>query len=93
MTGTGNSETRGAIRLAATLGGNITLLGNASIGSEGGTLTGDIKSGAGGSQVLTVGTTNSTGNATLSGSIQDGTGTIALTKAAAGILPLRAPNT
>ena len=93
ITGSGNSENRGAIRLIGTLAGTNSLLGNTTIGSEGGTMTGNISSGAAGTQNLTVGTGSSTGNATLSGNIGGGTGTIALTKTAAGTLTLSGLNT
>ncbi|MCL4207851.1 MAG: autotransporter-associated beta strand repeat-containing protein, partial [Pirellulaceae bacterium] len=92
VTGTGNSENRGAIRLANTLNGSISLLGNTTIGTEGGILSGNISSGAAGTQTLTLGTSNSTGNATLSGNIGGGTGTLALTKAQAGTTTLSGTN-
>ena len=91
--GTGNNETRGAIRLGGTLVGTVTLAGNTTIGTEGGTISGNITSGASGTQTLTLGTTNSTGNATLSGIIGGGTGTIALNKTAAGTVTLTGVNT
>jgi autotransporter-associated beta strand protein len=91
--GTGNTETRGAVRLIGTLAGNVILANSASIGTEGGTISGGISSGAAGTQTITFGTTNSTGNATVSGVIGGGTGTIALTKAAAGTLTLSNTNT
>jgi fibronectin-binding autotransporter adhesin len=80
--GTGNGENRGAIRLnVGTLGGNISLLGNTTIGNEGGTLTGNIATGAAGPSTLTMGTVNSGGTATLNGVLSDGTGQLALTQA------------
>lgn len=93
MIGTGNSETRGAIRLGNTLNGNVTLAGDATIGTEGGTLNGNITSGAVGTQTLTLGTVNSTGNATLGGSIGGGLGTISITKTQAGMVTLSGANT
>ncbi len=96
VSGIGNSEGRGAIRLANTLGGNITLAGDASVGPENGTIAGNITSGAAGTQTLTFGTANSTTGATVNGIIGGGTGTIAIVKnqaAAASVLTLRAPNT
>lgn len=86
--GNGNSENRGAIRLASTLTAPITLLGSASIGTEGGTITGNISSGAVGTQTLTFGTGSSTGNATINGIIGGGTGTIDVVKTQAGTLTL-----
>lgn len=91
--GTGNSENRGAIRIAATLGGNVTLAGDTTIGTEGGTFTGNLISGAAGTQTMTLGTTNSTGNSTFTGNIGGGTGTIAITKIAAGTVTLAGTNT
>ncbi len=91
--GTGNTESRGAIRLIGTLGGNITLAGNTTLGTEGGALSGNISSGAAGTQTLTFGTGNSTGNATLSGILGGGTGTIALVKTQAGTVTLTGANT
>jgi autotransporter-associated beta strand protein len=92
--GTGNNENRGAIRLTAgTLGGNISLLGDTAIGPEGGTLSGNISAGTLSTMTLTVGTGSSTGNATFTGAISNGTGIINLTKAAAGTLTLSGANT
>ena len=92
--GTGNSETRGVIRLSTSvLGGNISLAGSSTIGTEGGYLTGGISAGVAGTQTLTFGTTNSTGNATLSGVLSDGAGTLAVTKTQAGTLWLTGANT
>ena len=91
--GTGNTETRGAIRLIGTLGGNVTLAGSTTIGTEGGVMSGNITSGAAGTQTLTFGTANSTGAATLSGIIGGGTGTIALVKTQAGTVTLTGVNT
>jgi autotransporter-associated beta strand protein len=91
--GTGNTETRGAIRLIGTLGGNVTLAGNTTIGTEGGVLSGNITSGAAGTQTLTFGTAGSIGNASLSGIIGGGTGTIALVKTQAGTVTLTGVNT
>jgi fibronectin-binding autotransporter adhesin len=80
--GTGNGENRGAIRLnAGTLGGNISLLGNTTVGNEGGTLTGNISTGVAGVSTLTMGTGNSQGTATLNGVLSDGIGQLALTQA------------
>ena len=95
VSGEGNSENRGAIRLFSSgiLGGNITLVGDTTIGTEGGSILGGISSGAVGTQTLTLGTINSTGNATLSGIIGGGTGTIALTKTQAGTVTLSNNNT
>jgi len=96
VSGTGNLENRGAIRLTTgtlTVINGLTLLGDTAFGPEGGSITGDILSGASGTQTLTVGTTSSTGNATINGIIGGGTGTIALTKAAAGTLTLTGSQT
>jgi autotransporter-associated beta strand protein len=79
--GTGNTENRGAIRLSASITAPITLLGNATIGTEGGTISGNITSGAAGTQTLTLGATGAT-TGILSGIIGGGTGTIAITNAA-----------
>jgi fibronectin-binding autotransporter adhesin len=91
--GTGNNENRGAVRLAGTLAGPVILANSATIGTEGGTISGGISSGAAGAQTITFGTTNSTGNTTASGVIGGGTGTVALTKVAAGTLTLSNTNT
>lgn len=90
--GTGNSENRGAIRLANTLNAPVKLMGNTSIGPEGGTINGNISGGAAGPLLLTVGN-SSTGNATFTGVLEDGLGTLALTKTAAGTLTLTGTNT
>ncbi len=83
VSGIGNTENRGAIRLANTLGGNITLAGSTTVGGEGGTITGNIASGVAGTQTLTFAGSGN-GNATVSGAISDGAGTIALTQNRAG---------
>ncbi|MCX5674648.1 MAG: autotransporter-associated beta strand repeat-containing protein [Planctomycetota bacterium] len=96
VSGTGNGENRGAIRLTTgslTVINGLTLMGDTAIGPEGGILNGDISSGAAGTQTLTVGTASSAGNAILNGIIGGGTGAIALTKAAAGTVTLTAANT
>lgn len=92
VTGTGNAEGYGAIRLGNTLGGNITLAGNTTIGLGGGTITGNISSGAAGIQTLTLGTTSAASTGTFNGSIGGGTGTIALA-AASGTSNLNGANT
>ncbi|NLF72355.1 MAG: hypothetical protein GX575_25245, partial [Candidatus Anammoximicrobium sp.] len=78
--GAGNTEGRGAIRaVSGTLAGNLTLLGNTTIGTEGGTIAGNITSGAAGTQTLTTGGPNDFGGGlTLSGAIGGGIGTIKL---------------
>jgi len=79
VVGTGNGENRGAIRLSGgNLSGPITLLGNTTIGTEGGTISGPISSGVSGAQTLTLGTGSSGGSPTFSGAISDGAGTLAL---------------
>jgi autotransporter-associated beta strand protein len=83
LSGTGNTENRGAIRLGGILGGNINLVGDTMVGGEGGTITGNITGGAAGTQTLTFAGMGS-GNATISGAISDGTGTLALTQNRAG---------
>ncbi len=75
LSGTGNSENRGAVRLGTTLGGNVTLLADTTIGGEGGTLTGAISGGAASAMTMTLGTANSTTGSTLSGNISNGTAT------------------
>ncbi|MCX5674647.1 MAG: autotransporter-associated beta strand repeat-containing protein, partial [Planctomycetota bacterium] len=95
VTGTGNTETRGAIRLAnsLTVTDGITMVGNTTIGPEGGTINGNITSGSGSALTLTVGTTNSTGSATINGTIGGGTGSIAVTKTETSMLILTGTNT
>ena len=97
LTGTGNTENRGAIRLAkdVTATNGFVLLGNATIGNGGGNLVGNISSGMlTGTQTLTMGTSNMTGATTLDGVISDGGtgGKIALT-AAYGTTTLSHANT
>ncbi len=92
--GTGNAENFGAIRLIGNLaGGNVSLAGSTSIGAEGGALSNNIVSGAAGTQTLTIQNGAATFNATLSGNIGGGTGTIALTQTATGTLILSGNNT
>jgi autotransporter-associated beta strand protein len=92
VSGTGNNESRGVIRLIGTLGGPITLLGSTTIGTEGGSLSGVIQGGVEGQHILTFGTTNSKGNATVLQTIRDGTGVVSLLKVAAGTLTLMGTN-
>ncbi len=96
VSGIGNSENRGAIRLGnnTTVGGDLTLLGDTTLGTEGGTLTGNITSGVAGTQTLTLGgASNSGGNITLSGAIGGGVGTIALNKVGSGTSTLTGAST
>ena len=84
ISGTGNSEGRGMIRLGAgVLGGNISLAGNSTIGLEGGYITGNISSA--GVSTLTFGGSQNL-NGTLSGNLSDGPGTLSLTKDKTGTL-------
>ena len=83
ISGTGNTENRGAIRLASTLGGDIALMGDTTVGGEGGTLAGNITSGIAGTHTLTFAGSGN-GNATLTGTIADGAGIVALTQNRAG---------
>ncbi|BCX47342.1 autotransporter-associated betastr and repeat-containing protein [Haloferula helveola] len=95
LSGSGNSEGRGAIRLSnGTLGGNISLAGDATINldSSAANVSGDISSGAAGTQTLTLGATASTGG-TLSGIIGGGTGTLNLATAVGGTHTLSNANT
>jgi autotransporter-associated beta strand protein len=95
LSGAGNSEGRGAIRLAgATLGGDITLAGDATINLDNAAavLSGNLSSGAAGTQTLTLGATGSTGG-TLRGVIGGGTGTLNLTTAVGGTYTLTNANT
>ncbi len=75
VSGTGNSEARGAIRLATTVDGSITLAGDTTIGGDGGTLTGAVAGGAASAMTLTLGTANAATGSTLSGNISNGTAT------------------
>jgi fibronectin-binding autotransporter adhesin len=84
LVGTGEQENRGAIRLnngTLNVSGAVSLLGNATIGNEGGTINGTINTGVAGTSTLTMGTSNSTGTALLGGNLTNGTGTLALTQA------------
>ena len=93
VSGTGNTENRGAIRAqSGTLFGPVTLLGNATFGAEGGTIAGGISGGVIGAHTLTIGGSGN-GNLTLSGSIGDGIGTLALLNSTAGITTLTGANT
>lgn len=76
--GTGNTENRGGIRLngATVLSGPVTLLGDTTIGGEGASITGTITgtAAAATTQLLTLGTTNSSTGGTYNGIISDGSG-------------------
>ncbi|MFM2221248.1 MAG: hypothetical protein RLZZ553_996 [Verrucomicrobiota bacterium] len=85
--GTGNGENRGAIRLGNTLSGSVSLLGDSTIGTEGGTISGAISGGAASAMTMTLGTTNSTTGGTFSGVISNGSAT------SLGITALNGTNT
>ena len=93
--GSGNYENRGAVRAGnGTLTGAMSLLGDTTFGTEGGTIAGTIASGAAGTQVLTLGGANDlTGNITLSADIGGGTGAIALNIINSGTTTLSGNNT
>lgn len=84
VSGAGNAEGRGALRLVGTLAGPLTLAGSTTVGAGGGRISGNITSGAAGTQTLTIGINASgggdAGNFTLSGAIGGGTGTINIFK-------------
>ena len=93
VSGIGNLDNRGAIRAqSGTLTSAITLLGNTTIGAEGGTIAGSISSGTGGTQILTAGGIGN-GDLTLASSIGGGIGTIAFQNATKGTTRLTAANT
>lgn len=75
LIGTGNSENRGAMRVANTLTSNITLAGDTTIGGEGGTVNGSVTGSAAAATLLTLGTANSTTGVTINGVISDGSAT------------------
>jgi autotransporter-associated beta strand protein len=87
LNGAGNNEGRGAIRLAGSttvLAGDISLQSDATIGMENAAakITGNITSGAEGTQTLRLGgTQGSQAGGTLGGNIGGGSGTIHLTVA------------
>ena len=101
VTGAGNSEGRGAIRLSTAttvLAAPVSLQGDTIIGLEaaGATISGVISNGTSANPVnLTDGAQNSTGSGTFAGVISDGTagGTLALTKNNTGALVLATNNT
>ncbi|MCX6839609.1 MAG: autotransporter-associated beta strand repeat-containing protein [Verrucomicrobia bacterium] len=98
VSGSGNAEGYGAIRFDSnstlTVTGSVSLLGDTTIGTGGGTLNGAITSGAGGTQTLTLGTSKTTSGAvTLSGAIGGGIGSIALNKTQGNIVILTGANT
>jgi autotransporter-associated beta strand protein len=95
LNGAGNTEGRGAIRLSnATLGGNISLAGDSTINLDNAAavLSGDIASGAAGTQTLTLGATASTGGI-LGGVLGGGPGTLNLATAVGGTYTLGNANT
>lgn len=79
--GTGNSENRGALRLISGLVGHITLGGNTTVGTEGGSLTGTITNSA--ASTLTFGGV-SNGSVNVASSIQNGAGVTSITAALTG---------
>jgi fibronectin-binding autotransporter adhesin len=97
LLGTGNTEGLGAIRIdSGTLGGNISLLGNSTIGTfslgSTSTLSGNISSGVASPVTLTINPGGAT-VPTLSGAISNGAGTLSLVKAGSGALTLSGANT
>ena len=95
INGSGNYQNRGAIRAGSgTLTGAMSLLGDTTFGTEGGTIAGTIASGAAGTQILTLGGANDlAGNITVSADIGGGTGTLALRKINTGTTTLSGNNT
>jgi autotransporter-associated beta strand protein len=92
INGGGNTDNRGAIRIGGAttvLGGNISLADSSTISMENvaAQITGDVTSGAAGTQTLTLGGTASAGGL-LSGIIGGGTGTINLATAVGGTYTL-----
>ena len=75
VSGGGNSESRGVMRIANAFSGDLTVFGNAIIGIDGTqTLSGAITSGAASGEevILTINHTNNSGSGTFSKSISDG---------------------
>lgn len=95
INGAGNYQNRGAVRAqSGTLTGAMSLLGDTTFGTEGGTIAGTIASGTAGTQTLTFGgTADSGGNITVSADIGGGTGAIALNKIGTGTTTLSGVNT
>lgn len=98
--GTGNSETRGAIRLSAAttvLNAPLALLGSTTIGFEiaGATISGTITNATSAAITLTDGTANSSGAGTFAGTIGNGTagGTLGFAKTGSGTAILAVANT
>jgi autotransporter-associated beta strand protein len=97
LNGAGNSEGRGAIRISGAttvVGGDISLASSSTISMENvaAQLTGNISSGAAGTQTLTLGGTGSAGGI-LSGIIGGGAGTVNLATAVGGTYTLTNANT
>ena len=95
LSGAGNSEGRGAIRINnATLGGNITLAESTTINMDNtaAVVSGNITSGIGSAITLTLGATGSTGG-TLSGVIGGGLEVINVATAVGGTYTLTGNNT
>ena len=94
LSGSGNAEPFGAIRVDnTTLGGNITLLGNATVGTNisGGNIAGNITSGIAGNVTLTLATNSK--QITLSGIISNGSGTVLFAQSQSGTTTLTGANT
>ncbi len=75
VSGSGNSESRGAMRIANAFSGDMTVFGNTIIGIDGTqTISGAITSGAASGEevILTINHTNNSGSGTFSKSISDG---------------------
>lgn len=89
LVGTGNSEIRGALRILGRLQAPVTLSGDTSVGPEGGTIAGTITNGTASPILLTLGTTNSTGNVIIDGVIGSNIG---ISKVAAGVTTLLGEN-
>src|ERR1039458_5502896 len=96
--GTGNTETRGAIRFqSGTLTSPISLMGDTTFGTEGATLPSGspISAGSSGLKTLTLGgaSDKASGNLTINGIISDGSGQVALNQLNTGTLALSGVNT
>ncbi|MEZ0387258.1 MAG: beta strand repeat-containing protein, partial [Verrucomicrobium sp.] len=86
VSGTGNSENRGAFRVSSGLTSHVTLAGNTTIAFEGsGILNGTIANSA--ASILTLAGSGN-GGGTINSSIQNGTGTTSLTQGTTGTIIL-----
>jgi autotransporter-associated beta strand protein len=92
ISGSGNNEQFGALRLQGTLTTATSLAADATIGTSGGTLNGEISASTPGAKLLTFGTVFATQGGLINGNISDGAGVVSI-NSERGVVTLAGNNT